>query len=164
MTKKQFNRLTDLSKRVVLAKDALIQLHLGKFIPRRGNYVVFPAYISSYGSGQDALKQFATCDVCAKGALICAYVQSFNCLTVGDMERAESNPVMVEIFGSVLWGAIESLFEGWGFDVNGVHHRHFENDHKMQFNQSHRRWTMEALLKNIIKNKGKLNYNGVIFG
>ena len=173
MTNKQFNRLTDLSKRVFIAKDALLQLKLGKILPVQGVYFGNTTlqhssddYVGDGKSFKDYLLETAEpCQVCAKGAMVCSLVRNFNRYDVGDIQYISDITEMTVIFGRVIWGIIEALYEGWYFDADGstTNGYLFFKPEEYDYNHNKVKWSMESILKNIIKNKGKLNYNGVIF-
>ena len=177
MTKKQFNRLRPEKRRIALAKDVLQQLKAEKLIPVHMQYIRFPFDVCGCDSGKTVMKN-ASCEVCAKGALICAYVARFNDYTVSEMKEApHMNQDMIEVFGLSLWNAIEALYEGWifhksgGTDVpdvmaneNSMGRNMFIETFPEHYNGSRRQWPMETLMRNIIHNKGKLNYSGVLIG
>lgn len=166
MTTNRFNQLRPLTKRVFIARDALAQLKIGKYNANRGMdfTAILPpnTYDSQFDSAQEAIKRASQCTVCAKGALICSYVRNFNSLSVAYVERGGRDNTLKSLFGNSLWGTVEALFEGWSFDKYGDSDHNESWDRK--YNTKHKKYSMESLLKNIIRNKGKLNYNGILIG
>jgi hypothetical protein len=168
ITKAKFERLSPKKQRVLLAKDVLAQLASEKYIQSRGNYVNFPGVygLQNTDSGQKVLERTQQCEVCAKGALICSYVKNFNTMQLNDMINGNRNPVLQKIFGIRLWHSIEALFEGWCFDkVHGTRYDSVEDAEEEGvevYNASKTRYSIESLMKNIIRNDGALNYNGVV--
>lgn len=167
MTKNQFNRLSRRNQRVSIAKDVLLQLKANKFIPAQGVYLQLPDEVENdlvpEDSAQKILKSVPECEVCAKGAMVCSYILNYNSATMADTKNIEDYPEMIEIFGDAMWNILEALFEGWAFDKDGetyqFHHRGIG-----KFNTSKREYSLESLMKNIVRNGGQFKYKGVLFG
>ena len=77
------------------------------------------------------------CHVCAKGAVICSFVQNFNKRKIKDINAEDSE--IKEIFGDELWSAIEIQFE--------------DEDKSLL-----------SLMQNIVKNNGYLKIGGELIG
>ena len=167
MTKNQFNRLSKFKKRISVAKDVLLQLKLKKFVPSPGTYLEMRVDYEYDDSAQKVIQAAPECEVCAKGALVCSYILNYNNATMDQVDDGiEDYPEMVEIFGESLWNIIEALFEGWKFDKDGEScHSYWEVDDEAMFpyNQNGKTYSLESIMKNIIRNGGKYNYNGIIF-
>jgi hypothetical protein len=163
MNKTQFNRLSKAKQRVFIAQDVLLQLKTQKFIENRGNYVKIPwNFKFDYeDSGKDTLKRLEKCEVCAKGALACSMILNFNSATMEDVENAEDYQPVIDIFGQELWDIIECLFEGYSFDETGDS---YPDSSKKVYNDKGIKYSIESIMNNIIRNGGKYNYNGKIFG
>ena len=171
MTKKQFDKLTPAKQRVFVAQDVLLQLKAEKYVAKRGYYVSSPTLCADGWSNNDASAQQMikeeVCHVCAKGALVCSYVRNFNNMQIKNLPlTANNHPELNEIFGRRLWNIIEALFEGWIFDKNGFVNQSMlhNNTPDYPYNHKNKRFTIESLMKNIIRNNGKLNYNGILIG
>lgn len=170
MTKTAFNHLNKFQKRVSIAKDALVQLKIGKFISTRGNYLIFSDknnynYVDT-DSAQKILQKASQCEVCAKGALVCSYVLKFNQVTIDKVRSSiQQYPEMIAIFGVPLWAIIEALFEGYSFNLEGVVEPDGDdttNSKGKVYNVNHRKYSIVSIMKNIISNGGVYNYNGII--
>lgn len=164
-TAAQFNKLTNLKKRVVIAKDVLKQIEAERYIQTRDQYFGFtvPAPAGRASSRYDSIarvpgcgaptahrplrysslqvKPFLTgankkvqCHVCAKGAAICSLTRIVNKRTFAQLDSEDSE--IVDIFGRTIWDAMESMFEGYNPYSEPV--------------------SLEDIMKNIIKNKGRL--------
>ena len=179
ITKEEFNKLTRPEQRVIIAQDVLAQLAAKKFHPMRGNYCeikpgkdtkgvntteradiddryIFPASLSA----QALIQSAEACYVCAKGAMVCAYVERFNKRTVGGMSCMSSDETMVRIFGDNMWSEIEAQFEGnRSYRKNAV----FNMMTIRQRNTPIKPKSMKSLMENVVKNKGFLKiYNHLI--
>lgn len=179
ITKEAFNKLSRPEQRVIIAQDVLDQLAAKKFRPMRGNYCeikpgkkiegvktteradiddcnFFPASLSA----QALIQSAEACYVCAKGAMVCAYVEHFNKRTVGGMRSMNSDKDMVKIFGYDMWYEIEAQFEGAiSFRTSAVRGILTHS----QRNASIKKKSLKSLMENVIKNKGFLKiYNHLI--
>lgn len=179
ITKEEFNKLTRPEQRVIIAQDVLAQLALKKFRPMRGNYCEIKpgkntkgvntteradidnrSFFPSSLSAQALIQSAEACYVCAKGAMVCAYVEHFNKRTVGGMSSMSSDETMVRIFGANMWSEIEAQFEG------SHSYRKFAVSDMMTVRQRNapiKKKSLKSLMENIIKNKGFLKiYNHLI--
>jgi hypothetical protein len=176
MTAKQFNRLSPANQRITLAKDVLLQLKIGKFDATHNGYIggrkldSWRHDYSPHAPAKETLQSVDVCEVCAKGALVCSYVLKHNHVSVHQMRTtASENPELIAIFGRSLWNVLEALYEGWDFNLNGVARIYplngrTDTEGNRVYNVSGKRHSLESLMQNIIRNNGKLNYNGVIIG
>lgn len=170
ITKAEFNKLSRPEQRVIIAQDVLAQLALKKFKPMRGYYCSIKTTQASHAydiahfplkdSAQKLIQSAEVCHVCAKGAMVCAYVSHFNKRTVGDMRNIYSDTDMINIFGQEMWSELEAQFEGDDtFRARSV----YSLLTPRQRMASIKRKSLKALMQNIIKNKGFLKiYNHLI--
>ena len=184
LTKEQFEKLKPRKQRVYLAQDVLEQLRIRKFVATTGVFIEELDYddytrgaklkkaIPLSSSAKKVLEKFESCHVCAKGALVCSYVLNFNEKIVGDIQNSNiyDNRELKNIFGEFLWNFIEALFEGNTVYVfaNSADPDEYpivlgDNEERM-YNDSGRAYSMESVMKNIIRNNGQLNYNGLLIG
>lgn len=116
LTKQQFQSLPVNEQRIALAKDVLAHLTAKKFVETRGRYFGFANYYdyanAATDPAQEVIRNSPECYVCAKGALVCAFVENFNERTVSGLD--EEDPEIVQIFGIPMWRELEMRFEGWG--------------------------------------------------
>lgn len=78
--------------------------------------------------------------------------------------HAGNNSVLKNIFGDILWNVIECLFEGWDFTPQGIRRYDEKAYYKGKvYNKARKIYSMESLMHNVVRNKGRLNYNGVLF-
>lgn len=139
LTKAQFQELPINEQRVSLAKDVLAHLAAKKFVETRGRYFVFDSYDymnANTDSAQDVIRNISECYVCAKGAVVCAFVENFNQRTVSQLNDEDAE--IVQIFGKPMWRELELRFEGWG---------------------SRHSTPLFDLMTNIISNNGELVFN-----
>jgi len=149
MNKKEFNSLTFPQQRVFIAKDVLERLDCGMAIERRGKYVHTVIKLTKWTKrnwDRPAKNVWKTqkCEVCAKGALVYAWICNFNSYSVG---YAEGTSMIKELgfFPLEMRAAMEKDFEGW-------------SSYGLVTKKS-LRWIMN----NIIKNKGKYISRGVTY-
>lgn len=120
------------------------------------------------------------CEVCAKGAAVCSLTRIVNKRKFKDL--SSEDPEIIKIFGDLMWAEMEAMFEGESL-VDMMHTSYYEcfsngeelygDDAdlltakekavikaKVQFTEDnlYRRedTTMEDIMKNIIRNKGRL--------
>lgn len=129
LTLEEIGKLKRSEKRVLIARDVLDQIQVGRLKPTRGTY--FYAYnLGAQGlrprAGQPlhtALADLApTCKVCALGAVFVARVDTLNQLTVPPWDPTEDynmRQILSDIFTMEELTAIEHDFEGWD-DFDGV--------------------------------------------
>jgi len=159
---KPFSRLNAAEKRVAIAQDVLAQLKIGRYVAESGTYV---SLVDGDDTKVKANQQFLTkppqfgasgqCNVCAKGALVCSIVRldkKFN-KTVLQL-ASDVNLVLRRFFGQENANVMEAAFENWNEfdDADG-------SDATQAFWQKHHdgddRSVLEAIMKNVIKNKGE---------
>lgn len=183
---KEFKRLGKRAKRVAIAKDVLAQLKTGRFTERRGLYFRFwkcgsNNHVDFHRSTEPA-KEFinapgVTCEVCAKGSLVLSAIRGINERTCHEID--ENDQEIIGIFGAQMWDELECMFEGrnmvhryimseafkakhdryqWGkfFDKSYTWRAGLNSESYIRNDYTRDCEDLEALMKNIIKNKGKL--------
>lgn len=112
---------TVLQKRVLIARDVIKQLKARRYIAIQ-HFLLgseFTRLLNRYSneSAQVKLKAATTCEVCAKGACLLAYVERFNSVSEQDLLRADGwsrvsdVSSFTDVFPSVLIDEIETLYE-----------------------------------------------------
>jgi len=145
--------------RVAVAKDALKQIELEKFIPTCGNYIDdnFENFLGSRDKDeqvQKALKQFQrknSCSMCARGAILLSTIRKFNDVKNKQFEKNWESKSR-SLFGNEQLRKMERVFEDW---ISGF--SDFETDKReYEFVKTYPDSTdrLKAILKNVIKNKG----------
>lgn len=178
ISKAAFNRLPKLRKRVLIAEDVLAQLKANKIAARRGILIETSALKGDYSynnthsidgheSVQCEIQNAAKCHVCAKGSVIYALANKFNTVTGNDLDAMYTGEYDAEdaldtraIFGIDLWSELEAQFEGSAeYRSEDVHELMgtSEDDHIIK-------QELPALMKNLIKNKGKLKIGKYLIG
>ena len=162
-TLKKAKKLTKAQMRVIVAKDALLQLQLEKYQPKCGVYIDDDLkreiqYLPSQGkanredSVQPYLNNLNNCQVCAKGAIFLSSVRAFNDVTVGNFYEGAMNKAY-SIFGENNLDRIECAFEQWKLKNSSNNNKNTKLN-KFIDKYPHTNKRLEAILKNIIKNKG----------
>ncbi len=156
--KTQFEKLSKAEKRVQLAKDVIKQIGAKKFIPTRGAYLensnsdlnsdIFSE--KDYGKQVNELLKNKKCKVCALGSAFVAGVLRANDMVCDTTYVAEGTmrDYLHKYFGfniSELFD-IECAFEGFLADGE------IQN---FYVNYPNKKENLLAIMKNIIKNKGK---------
>jgi hypothetical protein len=160
-------KVSKAEQRVIIAKDALAQLKAERFIAQAGVYVgaeLFDDLEKRSDFNDDAQakplllkKETVPCRVCAKGALFLSAVRKYNKATIDDI-ACDVMTVAENIFGKKQFDQIEAAFEQW----EETKSNNYEDSDGipapkayafgMKYNDDTER--LEAILKNIIKNKG----------
>lgn len=116
-------------QRLLVIVDVIQQLIAKKFIATNGNYILAPTFNGLVGNQdpktvdsktvRENAKNIQKCEVCAKGAVLLAFIERFNsvdgvhlagCMSNGGIERHV--PQLSQLFGHDLLGEIEAAFEG----------------------------------------------------
>lgn len=153
--KNLYKRLTPSQRRVAVAKDALAQINANIWKPVGFSYVFFdePQHRTTCLLDIDKTK----CQVCARGALFLAAVNKFNDYNPSKHTVDKIiNRISRSQFGNVesrLWSKsqicdIEAMYECWNYDRYDTRWEKFYPERKNR---------LIAILKNIIRNKGKFN-------
>lgn len=157
MTITTFNNKPANVQRMLVAKDIISRVEIGKFVAQRGTYSEIKNYdvYSSTGGNESAQKVLRTnkCAVCAKGALVMSWVAMFNNKTVADVLGAEEIDEVNRIFPRLMRNAMEAAFEKF---------RYLTVSHSgtIAFNDEPKRWSLRRIMENIIRNNGDFVFNG----
>ncbi len=161
-TRKEFFALDIYERRVAIARDVLLRLKLKLINPKKGRFIEPQEY--QYGASLS--REFVnskTCEVCAKGAIVCSWFgnlnkHDFNSFSLSDFP--DRNPAyhagtfeVMETFG-VVWTVLEYLFEGWlrHSELTDIDAKNYSR-YLQTLNHDDR---LTVLFKNLIRNKGKI--------
>lgn len=169
MKKSEFNKLSKAEKRVVIAKDALAQLRLNKWSARMGLYVQFGNGINVANKENAQLCKIlpkgGKCEVCARGALFLSAVRKFNDFKVSQLELAYEQDEVRDIgsyefrkyelgfFTRAQIKLIEAAFEGYDF-ISSSWPKAVQDGCRHFYENFTTQTRLEAILKNIVRNKG----------
>jgi hypothetical protein len=123
---REFNKLPDARKRVVIAEDVLQQMKAKRFIAKLGTYIGVPYSVkekfesSGEGEGEPAplheVLEGVQCEVCGIGSLFVAAVDRMNECSVSDIDAVDDDRFMREYLGGFFEEdqlvLIEAAFEG----------------------------------------------------
>lgn len=155
MPRINFDKLTKMQQRVVIAKDLIARIQAKTFLPSSGTYLMpkrgewFRGLdgLSRTTEVRDALKGKA-CRGCEIGGLFLCAVDRHNKLRLGDLGAVEENAqgfneYLRRWFSEEDLALLEQAFEGWYefADWRDAHPRDSER--------------MVLIAKNMIKNKGR---------
>ena len=165
-----FAELPKEKQRILILKDALKYIQIGKFKPNTGividlGHKMFQE-VRQEDQFQSVLKKFTRskkqkpCDVCERGALLCALVLRDNKFPISSIsgigtasEPSENNKRLQEVFEMEQLAMMETAFEGaynfflLDFDLHAKCCR-FGNKYETYKGKA------KAILQNAIKNKG----------
>jgi hypothetical protein len=170
---KEFWALPKAEKAVVIAKDILKQIKSKKYKVTTGDYVNIETTYSLEEEAdiQEVFDEINYCEVCAIGAACVSIAHIGDGLTYHDFTYSPQHSpnltkVLRKVFDDVTLYAMENAFEGiggsdvrfaedLGFDTNSV-----SSDIKRKIQKFHEKYDNDgnrlvAIMKNIIKNKGK---------
>jgi hypothetical protein len=167
--------MTDAEKRIAIAEDVLLQLDKGKYIARKGLYIldVIDETGKIFEPDQDIKKNFdgiRNCEVCAIGATILSCTHFANELTFGDVGSSirlinnAKTRKLLSIFDDNQLLLIESAFEGHDYDADrfgrAAFDQHLDRDERERCDAFFYRYIddsrerLEAIMENIIENNG----------
>ncbi len=180
ISKKKFDELSIRQKRVAIAKDVLARIK-NKLINAQTGYFMQSttfAYFTHQMDSKGAQKVFNTkkCEVCAKGALVCAWVGNFNHYSGRDIVNFDEyvRPFkypdeLVKIFGHKMLAAIETAFENrelsWNKKEEMGDNRLSEKEMSDLLYKSAGKYEgrLDEIMNNIIENKGKFVVGNMVF-
>ena len=127
MTTAEFNNLPRKEKAVLVAKDIIEQIKIGRYIPNRGFYINDLRSTEMFSEDsviRDAFNDIQECRVCAIGATILSATHLGNRLKVTDLNinylvtvHKLRNPKVIKLLDSIFDDRtlllIESCFEGF---------------------------------------------------
>ena len=97
-------------------------------------------------SAQKLIQDIDSCHVCAKGAVVCSFLNKFNKKSVRDISASDQR--VVRIFGRALWSEMEAQFEGnSGYRVDSFYD-------KLDYNLKPR--SIKSIMEEIVRNGGYL--------
>jgi wyosine [tRNA(Phe)-imidazoG37] synthetase (radical SAM superfamily) len=110
-------------KRVRIAKDVLKRIEFDNLVPTTGHYIMTQTIIDIHNKNpllslKDIINSDISCEVCAKGAMFCAYigrVNDFPAYNVTNWNNRLGNKLnykILEIFTPKQLALIETAFEG----------------------------------------------------
>lgn len=144
----EFNAMPRRQQRVVIAKDAILQLSNRRYTEEHGVYFSTDSY-GSFSMAVSPAKKFLTskakenkCYVCAKGAAACSLIRLKNKATMEQVADIayQGRMSLKTIFGKNLWDAMEDMFENLKVSIKDI-------------------------MQNLIDNGGQLKtYNGKMLG
>lgn len=156
-------KLTKAQMRVVIAKDALLQLNSEAYKAQKGIYIddnlldkLKKKYHEKYinESAQPYLDNLKKCKVCAKGSIFLSTVRKFNDVNLRNF-RLDSEYKADDIFGEENMCKIEEAFELWtNNDELGIPKNTKLNKFIEKYKDSTSDERLRAILKHLIKNKG----------
>lgn len=164
-----FNKLPKAEQRVLIAKDVLKQIKVGKYKPKVGSYTSLPGDLNiSDKSVQENFNLIQNCEVCALGCCLLSITKFKNKLSFSELTDEYYNTKTRNLFSSIFSASqialIEAAFEKrttcipWADKVNGedaenkVKHIYKATWFGKQYEDSTER--LKAIMKNIITNKG----------
>lgn len=164
----KFKSLPVMQQRVEICKDALLQIRVGKYDITRGRYFEFgwdsTANVFKFEQETDAQKAInmegAICEVCARGAIFAS-----RCRLGNDAKNPvnhkfsfdkEENKTVVPIFNEEMLLLIEYLFEEGSCGECPYEYKDVATRWLDTVEGADAKHRMKLLLKNIIRNKGKL--------
>jgi len=183
MTTTEFNNLPREEKAILVAKDIIEQIKIGRYIPNSGQYI---SGVRSYNGNDfeleselcDVFDEIKECKVCALGATILSATHLGNRLKIEDLNinyganvyRLKHKKVvglLDSIFSDETLFLIESCFEGfvqgddrYAVDVKGLDEDSFDgdildacDDFKEKYKDTEDR--LIAICNNIIANGGE---------
>jgi hypothetical protein len=150
-TNKSFTKANAARKRVLIAKDVLIQIEQGKYNMTQGEYFRPQVYEYDALINQQTINEMPPCKVCGIGAAFCSALRLGNDFSkrAGSVDSTVMREEMLyRYFEPAQVDAIEYAFEGW----SGLPHcQPFYYKFK---DYSNKNAVAEAIFRNIIKNKG----------
>lgn len=121
----EFNALSPNEKRVAIAKDVIIRIYADNLIEERGQIFQGQVTYDKEIDPKDAINT-KTCEVCARGALLCSWIGNFNNVSWRELRvlsgyRAEYSSEnfpepLLEVFDRVMLDNIEAAFEADTFE------------------------------------------------
>jgi len=168
INKKEFDTLTKTEKIKAICQDVIDRLKAKNIIASTGNFLSY-----TYKVDKNTINSFNNsneyCEVCAKGALFCAWVGNFNEFSgVASFNNRFTEyedfdfskiPGLLEIFGQKLLDKIEIAFElnqklAWIYDLD-MEEKDNLVDYFENFDVDHER--LIAIMEHLVDNDGKFN-------
>lgn len=164
--KETFDNLSAAEKRMTVAQDVINRIRSKKLAATHGNFLDKYQIWQGIKRGlslKDSINN-VTCEACAKGALVCAWIGNFNEFKIEQLEDIDESlsdtpnggypPELIEIFGRERLDNIEAAFEGQTYSW------HYDEDETSKYKNAFRfRVGDESLIEimsNIVANNGEL--------
>lgn len=179
ITTEQFNKMPVKKRRIMVAKDVLLQLEAGKIKAETGHYIQlkFVPDIDLKDSREDIKKNYdkiSECRVCALGASIMSCTRLGNQLKfedigagVASLNNSATKGLLRKVFTPKQLMLIETAFEGhspsstrvasylFGLSrYDSLTNKEVEDCNKFRYRIEDVNDRLGAIMKNIIKNKG----------
>ncbi len=187
VTRDKFFKLSKRKQRVLIAQDVVMRLKLNMLSPITGSFIHIKEGIGRYidkSLATQATVNTHQCEVCAKGALACAWLGNLNLLNADDFNldttaQSKGTQEMVGTFGHKLLNRIEGLYECWtAHTCRGQHsswggdapdRNYDDNSFQLEsYNKYMQRLCklgdgerLTTIMNNIVKNKGRLLIPGL---
>lgn len=163
ITAAQFKRMGKRAKIVAIAKDVIARIDAEFIEAIQGNMFWRAPYADTAKKLKTEINR-QVCEVCAKGALACAFVGSLNRYESLEGEfdlegdsNSKGTQELVSIFGRELWDAIEVAFEEHSFSWNIQHGTSLADSIIASFEGIEDSQTrLRAIYANIVKNRGRM--------
>lgn len=152
----QFNRLSRKQKRIAIAKDALQQLKLNKYLPARGLYVL-ERWNPDESMNDIIARDGEQCEVCAIGAAFCSLARFNTELTLEHGSPELVHNTLRLCFSNRQMALMEYAFEGRSVSrITSTLKSYTDCNLAYTFWHRHKDATerMKAIFRNIIKNGG----------
>lgn len=172
MSVERFNSLPKAEQRVLIAKDVIAQINIGKYKANTGNYIQ-DLKVSNSILNKDARKhinEIKSCEVCALGGCLISAVKFKNTLTVNQLKDlhdvlndriSPQGKLITSVFTKKQLQMIETAFEKgfslWADAINDdnyltgdVYDKCTEFGYKYDKDKDR----LLAIMKNIVTNKG----------
>jgi len=140
ISEEEFNALPRRQQRVVIAKDAILQLSSRRYTEKHGVY--FRTNSASYFSLENgSAKKFLTskakenkCYVCAKGAAACSLIRLKNKATMEQVSDIafDGSMSLKTIFGNNLWHEMEAMFENLKISIKDIMQNLIDNGGRLK--------------------------------
>jgi len=140
ISEEEFNALPRRQQRVVIAKDAILQLSSRRYKEKHGVY--FSTNSCGFHSVDDSsAKKFLTgkakqnsCYVCAKGAAACSLIRLKNKATMEQVSDIafDGSMSLKTIFGNNLWHEMEAMFENLKISIKDIMQNLIDNGGRLK--------------------------------
>ena len=169
LNEKEFNNLTLNEKRVMIAKDVIARIYVDNLIEERGQIINGEVNNDKNINPKEAINT-KTCEVCARGALLCSWIGNFNNVSWSELREIGGYPFasysskdfpapLLEVFDRVMLDNIEAAFEANTFDW------HYDDEETQKYvesfchydeeEQGYKGVSIVELMEWIIENKGE---------
>lgn len=163
MKKETFDKKTKAQQRVIIAKDVILRISLGKIKPKTRVFCRLPNIFKgeeNYDLKSFVLSKTRSCEACAKGGLFMSFVGINNNFTrqghyLSSCMDSDSMKALSTIFSKKQLAMIETAFEKTtSFGTSDT--SSYEDDKSEAFGAKYDspKKRLKAIMQNIVKNKG----------